>query len=508
MFANYTEYRGRLRATPPEKGGGSITTRWNNRGRPVKGRSLFANYTEYRGRLRATPPEKGGGSITTRWNNKGRPVKGRSMFANYTEYRGRLRATPPEKGGGSITTRWNNKGRPVKGRSMFANYTEYRGRLRATPPEKGGGSITTRWNNKGRPIKGRSLFANFTEYPGDIKYKRPLKGGGSITTRWNNEGKPIRNQSVQTDVGRFAGNMKVKRPLKGGGSITVHWNNKETPIQSQGRSAAMENASRFKGKMPISSIPGYSREKISTYQGNVKVSTLFKTQYPVGEFRGPVKINPRQGRTQSEGTGRGRTRTFTFLRIGQPNKAGLVSQYPDFQVNNSLNKAVRKTNKARDLPALGTQRGRTRSLSFLALGHPKKAGFKSETKRLEYNKQLPKELNPTQHLRIANSEGTSRGRVRTLSFWTLGNPSHAGFYRNPAQAKGRLHPSSRYTASDKPINGKEEKEKTFRFRIWWAKIFKRNGNQPDNLRHKGKRPRYDKGERDIWETTTREDWYK
>jgi hypothetical protein len=36
------------------------------------------------------------------------------------------------------------------------------------------------------------------------------------------------------------------------------------------------------------------------------------------------------------------------------------------------------------------------------------------------------------------------------------------------------------------------------FKLWWAKLFKKSETQPDHLKEKYKKPRYDKREEGLW----------
>ncbi|MDH5599540.1 MAG: hypothetical protein OEY34_10475, partial [Cyclobacteriaceae bacterium] len=61
------------------------------------------------------------------------------------------------------------------------------------------------------------------------------------------------------------------------------------------------------------------------------------------------------------------------------------------------------------------------------------------------------------------------------------------------------HPSFYYVnAKNKQLNGKEEKEKKISLIVLWSKIFKRNGNQPSNLKEKPGKLEFDKREIGIW----------
>jgi hypothetical protein len=155
----------------------------------------------------------------------------------------------------------------------------------------------------------------------------------------------------------------------------------------------------------------------------------------------------------------------------------------------------------------GTERGRTKSLSFVRLGDPAHMGLHKEANNKKVNNRLPKELSRKERLRMKAPDGLDNGKSRAFTFWAIGNPTQGGLERSPSHAKGRLHPSSSYTASKKSRNSLEEKEQPVKIKIWWAKLFKKNSNQPDSVKEKPRRPRYDKDERSIWETAERPDWY-
>jgi hypothetical protein len=123
-------------------------------------------------------------------------------------------------------------------------------------------------------------------------------------------------------------------------------------------------------------------------------------------------------------------------------------------------------------------------------------------------RDLPNELKGKQRLRIADADGLDNGRTRSFTFWAIGDPTRGGLVKSPAQARGRLHPSSDYTKPGQYYNSIEKKEQPIKLKLWFAKLFKRNANQPDAVKEKERKPRYNKNEREIWETSEREDWYK
>ena len=60
-----------------------------------------------------------------------------------------------------------------------------------------------------------------------------------------------------------------------------------------------------------------------------------------------------------------------------------------------------------------------------------------------------------------------------------------------------LHPDTKFIKTNKN-NVAEEKDILTNFKLWWARLFKKQETQPDHLKEKGKKPRYDKGEAGMW----------
>jgi hypothetical protein len=60
-----------------------------------------------------------------------------------------------------------------------------------------------------------------------------------------------------------------------------------------------------------------------------------------------------------------------------------------------------------------------------------------------------------------------------------------------------LHPDAKFVKLNKN-NVDEERDALTGFKLWWAKMFKKQESQPEHLKYKGKTPRYDKGEDGLW----------
>ncbi len=61
----------------------------------------------------------------------------------------------------------------------------------------------------------------------------------------------------------------------------------------------------------------------------------------------------------------------------------------------------------------------------------------------------------------------------------------------------RFLPDSKF-AHNKQNNVKHERTIMTDFKLIWTKVFKKNGTQPEAVKQKSVRPRYDKRERELW----------
>jgi len=60
-----------------------------------------------------------------------------------------------------------------------------------------------------------------------------------------------------------------------------------------------------------------------------------------------------------------------------------------------------------------------------------------------------------------------------------------------------LHPDAQFVKTNKN-NVDGERDILTNFKLWWARLFKKEDTQPDHLKDKGHKPRYDKGEEGLW----------
>ena len=487
-------YTGNIKARKRVTGGGSISGAWNNNGRAIAGKHAGANgnlgfysgnvrprrgYSPqgetYTGNIKARKREKGGGSITSSWNNNGRAIAGRNAGGDPTvsRYQGNVKFQRRAKGGGSISGSWNNNGRAIAGRNAGGDPTvsRYQGNVKFQRKAKGGGSISGSWNNNGRAIAGRNAGGDPTvsRYQGNVKYQRKEKGGGSISGSWNNNGRAIagRYPGGDKNVSYYQGNLKFKPKEKGGGSVSgKHWNNNEQPTTvKDNRSTGM-----------------------ASFQGNIKAKKKDKPDvdyFP--QKKRQFDFQPSMRDQGEEYTGNIKLARFKRNFIKNPNQAdeALKKNRPDkttYLVNGLQVKVKEKDYKKRPHAADGSMPG-------IAPG-------KNSIRASEYSRVIRRnwdyKRNPSSAQAALRVREPGKAFLDATKYQGNIKMKRFDFFR-----KKDLYPDSRFVKTNKN-NTDEERSLLTNFRLWWARLFKKNENQPDHLKEKVKKPRYDKGEQGLW----------
>ena len=484
-------FSGRFKGSKKIKGaGGSINrNNWNNSGNALtrkppgagtesavrfKGRFKrfelspgFENRTAgYQGNIKgARKPLKGGGSIARKdWNNKGKAlVRKGDLSSGITLSQGNIKgARKPLKGGGSIARKdWNNQGQPlVRKDNLRSDISFFQGNVKGQrKPIKGGGSVPRNdWNNNGQAlVRKDNLRSDISYFQGNVKGQRkPLKGGGSIyRNNWNNQGQPlVRKDNLRNDMSFFQGNVKTKRkPLKGGGSIARNeWNNKGKAIKRRAPTIQDLYVYNFQGRFKRFELsPGYLADNIGNYSGNIKAKK--EKRIPQGE----------------ESRYKGRFKRFEL------SPGYLADNLGGYKGNIKDKRNYQRKPYAHEDALKGTAPGR--KVAHLDSYVPKYA-------KVGYSKK------PNASDNALKGIAPKGGASKAMAF-------QGNFKVKKTYEKG-MHPSARYTKTAKPINSLDEKNKTLKFRIWWAQLFKKNENQPDAVTDKVRKPRYDPKEKDIW----------
>ncbi len=428
-------------------------------------------------------------------------IKGGKIFSPQGgNYSGNIKSRKPLKGGGSVSGKqWNNNGYPNPVRTPGAGADRvgtFQGNMKAQRPVKGGGSVSgKRWNNKGFPIAVRIPGAGADRagtFQGNIKTQRPLKGGGSISGRlWNNKQLPIAKRippagaekvsgypggyklfdlkpSMRNQGEEFTGYKKARKPIKGGGSISGKlWNNSEQPIP---------------GKAP-------KGVGFDTFQGNIKVNKKEPSK-EVGGFPGKhhaFDFHPSMRNQGEEFTGAIRLPRFKKQYIKNPNAADEAMkksrpEKPTYLTNGLPIKVKQQEYKKRPNAAEGSMSGIAPGKNSILASEYKKA--MRLTWAYKHNpSSADAALNVREPGKAFARAGDYQGNIKMKKFDLFGNKN--------------LHPDSKFVKTNKN-NTDEERTAVTNFKLWWARLFKKNDTQPDHLKEKYRKPRYDKREDGLW----------
>jgi hypothetical protein len=443
-------------------GGAQSVTRSHTGKTPIQGRTPgigASGVGNYKGNLKGRRSAKGGGSVSGRlWNNNGSAVAGRQPRETRPgTFQGNIKGRRQAKGGGSVSGRlWNNNGTALAGRQpRETRYGEFQGNVKGGRPLKGGGSVSGRlWNNRESAIAGRTpRETRYGKYQGTIKGRRPLKGGGSVSGRlWNNqESAIVGRQPRETRYGKYQGTLKGRRPLKGGGSVSgTLWNNDETPL--------------------VGRVPKPEAHKINGYPGKMK----------------RFSASPGFGDQGEEFTGviRHRGLRKPYIRNEKAHEDALLKKRPSVAVDQvyglqipvKTRRYVKNKNAAEDATPKLSPTKATKAVGELQV--------KVKQYRYVRNGSSAEEALKVREPGKAFARSTDyQGNIK-MKKYTLFD-------------KRGLHPDAKFVKTNKN-NVDSERDMLTNFKLWWSRLFRKEETQPDHLKDKGHKPRYDKGEAGLW----------
>jgi hypothetical protein len=444
------------------------------------------------------------------------PVKG--VGASGVNYGGNIKGRRPLKGGGSVSGRaWNNNRTPiaVKGPRtgrMAAGYPGGIKRFSQTPgfndqgegftgvvkrkrPAKGGGSVSGKtWNNRGTAIPVRTPGGDAARaggYSGNIKARRPLKGGGSVSGKgWNNNGTPIAvraPRSADRSVG-YSGNIKTGRPVKGGGSVSGKlWNNKEKSIPVRTPGAGAEKIGGYPGKMKrFSTSPGFS-DQGEEFTGYIRRPRFWK-DYVKNDNAADKSLKKKRPTSATWRTGE--------LQV-------TVRQRKYIHNKNTPKTATPKQAPTKATYTTGELQVKVRQKPYGEKPHAAEGALpgikpsKTSIKASEFSRSIRRRWdyvhNPSSSDQALKVREPSKAFVKATDY--QGNIKVQKF--NLFEKNRQLHPDAKFVKTNKN-NVDGERDLLTNFKLWWARLFKKQETQPEHLKDKGKRPRYDKGEDGLW----------
>jgi hypothetical protein len=516
-------FQGKIKGGKPVKGGGSRSGRhWNNNGFAVQPKTPGIGADRvgtFQGNIKRIRPLKGGGSISGRsWNNRRSPVAVR---------------TPPEsaaKAGGfpgkikrfQLSPGFNNQGE------------EFTGFIKTKRPVKGGGSKSGRlWNNNGIALQPKTPGAGANRigtFQGNIKGGKPVKGGGSVSGRmWNNKGYAIQPKipgKGAMGVGTFQGNIKAGKPVKGGGSISGKlWNNKETAIPSKTPSATQLRMGRWQGNKIIFDQSPLFQNQGEEFTGYIKLPKFKKTykQNPKAVEESGLKRRPNKRAYEVEDMQVKVQRRKYIVNKDLPEEA--TKKLKPTEVTTNIDNLKIKIERRKYVVNKNSAELALKKLKPTALTKEiDNLTSKTERRRYVVNKNSAelalKKLKPTdvtkqadnltakvkQYHYIHNSSSSKEalnvrepGKAFAKSTDYQGNIKMKKFELAKlfSERNKHLHPDAQFVKTNKN-NVKEERSLLTNIKLWWGRKFRKNETQPEHLKEKIRKPRYDKGEDGMW----------
>ena len=347
-----------------------------------------------------------------------------------------------------------------------------------------GGGVSTR-KHKRPKVETNSLPARppgiggttINKYLGNLKGRRPIKGGGSVSGKhWNNSGQPVDvNEAGDGTVrgSKFQGNIKTGKPEKGGGSISGKlWNNNGQPIDIIETGDGSVRASKFQGTIKARR-PLKGGGSISGKLWNNNGQAIDVNQ--AGD--GTVRASKFQGRTK-EGS------LFKRGYVQNPNasKESIKKLRPDETTYKVAGFQIKvKERKYKDNPNAADG-----SLPGIA---PKKASVKASEYARGVKIYWSYKHNPN------SADDALKARYPGKAIARLGD--YQGNIKMHKYNDRRLHPDSKFAHGFRD-NVKEERTFLTNVKLLWAKLFRKSETQPDHLKEKIRKPRYDKGELGMW----------
>ncbi len=393
--------------------------------------------------------------------------------------------------------------------SMRNQGEEFTGNKKARKPLVGGGSVSGQlWNNNEKPIIGRAPKGNASAmgaYQGNSKAskKEPGKEVGGFPGKYRmfDLHPSMRNQGEL-----FAGHIKARKPQVGGGSVSGKlWNNNEKPI--------------------IGRAPKGNALAMAAYQGNIKASRKEPSK-EVGGFPGKYRMFDLHSSMRNQGeefTGHIRVKKLhnDYIRNEYAAKDALLKARPSkgtFSVNavhvSVKQKPYSKKPNAADGSMKGIAPGRTPERASAYAG-----GATLNGKYIQNKSSVEKALKVREPGKTFG-EVTEYSRGARLNWKYIHNKSSdedALKVREPGKAfasvtdyqgnikmkkfdlfaRKDLHPDAQFVKNNQN-NVKGEKSLGTNVKLFWAKMFKKSDTQPEHLKEKIQKPRYDKGEIGLW----------
>ncbi len=306
--------------------------------------------------------------------------------------------------------------------------------------------------------------------PGKLRAKRPAKGGGSVSgVLWNNNQSALAKNPPLIGGINYSGRVKAKRPAKGGGSISGSlWNNNESALA---KNPPLIGGINYSGRMKAKR-PAKGGGTVSGVLWNNNESALAKNPPTIGgiNYSGRIKAKrPDKGGGTVSGV------------LWNNNESALAKKFPSGGGDIQSSKVRVKAKNAKH-----NKNSKPGALPGLA---PTKASVKAS----EYSRAMKVQWNYRHNpnsaaaARKTIAPGKAEGRIG----------DYQGNVKMRKHVISGMHPDSKFAHLEED-NVKEERGLLTNVKLFWQKIFHKNGNQPSSVKDKQKKLQYDKREKGLW----------
>jgi hypothetical protein len=331
------------------------------------------------------------------------------------------------------------------------------------------------------------------EFTGFLKLRKPKKGGrGGERKFWNNDGKPIDVRtplSTDAKAANYSGkikqkedyvqnekasrlSLKKKEPKKGASQVEgLQVKVKQHDFAQNPRSARSSTKKREPEKGAYAAEGLQLKVKQEDYIQNrlASKSSIKKREPGKGAFAAEgLQIRVRRGKYEKNPN----AKPGALRAVGPSSATVKASEYMgrmkmiwDYKHNPSSSKLALDVIRPNRAFAKGNEyQGRTR-LTKNYRHNPKSS--KDALKVISPGKAYAKISNYQGNLKMSKPHG-----------------------RN-------LHPDTKF-AHGRTNNVKQERTILTNAKLWWSRLFKKSDTQPNAVKEKVRRPRYDKNERELW----------
>jgi hypothetical protein len=503
--ARQTEVVGK-RTTGPARAGGSISGSGDYRSnKPFRGRPGSLSISgSGKGKSSEFKP-RGGGSISASGQYRSnQPYKGSAGSISGSP---KYRSNKPYNngGGGSISASGKYRSNKQFNRRVGAQSVSSKNRTYEFKP-KGGGSISASGEYRSnQPYKGSAgSISGSPKYRSNKPYNNG--GGGSISASGDyRSSRPFKNRMGPQSV---SGKNRVYdfKP-KGGGSISASGKYRSNQPIGDGGGGSISATGVYRSNQPYNKGGGGSISANGEYRSNKAFKNRIGPLSVSGENRTyefkpkgggsvsgklwnnderPIEVRTPKGAYAAEVGYSGKTKLPFFKKsyVKNPNASELALK------KESPKKTVYMADKMQVLVKAKETGTKPKAVKG---SMPGLAPSKATVKASEYSNSMKVywnyKHNPSSADESQKTIAPGRAHARVTEY--------QGNVKMKKYNDKRFLPDSRF-AHGPENNVKQERTIKTDFKLLWAKIFKKNGTQPDAVKEKTVRPRYDKRERELW----------